>query len=327
MDHSNLFLMPVWRMLGRATWVIQARTLPKTLAITAAVLIALGILTFVPKDFYLRAKGSLQPSTKRDVFVDIGGTIETVLVQDQAKVKKGDELLRLRNTDLDVQFQDVLGQLNAARQQLDATTLSWVNAISSPTASDADRNRLGGEKRELEVRVESLAKQRELLLDKRNRLTIRSPIDGIVLLSWDVQRTLLNRTVETGQVLMSVANPEEEWELELFMAERRTGKIDQYRHDFKQQNPGQDLQVSYILATDPNTSREGTVKHVERITQMHDEEGHTVRILVALDESKHPIENKRPGAAVTGKVLCGRRAIGYCWFHEAIEWLQANVFF
>jgi hypothetical protein len=133
--------------------------------------------------------------------------------------------------------------------------------------------------------------------------------------------------VETGQVLMSIANPEGKWELELFMAERRTGKIDQYRHEVKQKNPADDLEVSYILATDPNSTRYGKVRHVERITQMHDEEGHTVRILVDLDESKNAIENKRPGAAVTGKLLCGRRSIGYCWFHEAIEWVQANVFF
>ncbi|MGE3779186.1 MAG: hypothetical protein AB7F89_18515, partial [Pirellulaceae bacterium] len=147
------------------------------------------------------------------------------------------------------------------------------------------------------------------------------------LLSWDVQRTLLNRTVETGQVLMSVADPEGGWELELFMAERRTGKVDAYRQEVKKNDPQTDLFVSYKLKADPHTTREGLVKHIERITQMHDEEGHTVRILVDLNEQTNPIANKRPGAEVTAKVLCGRRSIGYCWFHEAIEWLEANVFF
>lgn len=328
MDHSNMFLMPVWRTLGRAKWIVQTRTLPKTLTITGLVLIALGVLTFVPKDFYLKAKGSLQPSTKRDVFVDIGGTIDEVKVRDQDRVKKNQPLVMLRNTDLEVQLQDVIGQRQSALEQLNAATdaLNRASKSYSPTG-EGEKIKLGGQKRELLSRIESLNKQLDLLNDKRERLVIRSPLDGIVLLSWDVERSLLNRTVETGQILMSVANPDGKWELELFMAERRTGKIDEYRKAVKDARTDNDLKVTYILATDPKTTRYGTVKHVERITQMHEEEGHTVRILVDLDESEQAITNKRPGAAVTGKVLCGRRAIGYCWFHEAIEWLQANVFF
>jgi hypothetical protein len=58
---------------------------------------------------------------------------------------------------------------------------------------------------------------------------------------------------------------------------------------------------------------------------MHEDEGNVVRIKVAID--KQDIYDPRPSATVTGKVLCGRRSIGYAWFHEAVEWLQANVFF
>ena len=36
--HSNLFLMPLWRALGRATWVLRARTLPKTIGIVGLLL-------------------------------------------------------------------------------------------------------------------------------------------------------------------------------------------------------------------------------------------------------------------------------------------------
>jgi multidrug efflux pump subunit AcrA (membrane-fusion protein) len=247
------------------------------------------------------------------------------MVGDQTPVKTGEPLVALRNTDLEVQIQDVLGQLQAAQEQLLSTADAMVKANSNPAATQDELIKLGGEKRELNVRINSLKKQLDLLHEKKDRLVIRSPIDGIVLLSWDVERSLLNRTVETGQILMSVADPDGKWELELFMAERRTGKVDEYRNVTRDKDPNNDLKVTYILATDPKTNRYGHVKHVERITQMHDEEGHTVRILVDIDEKD--IANRRPGSAVTGKVLCGRRAIGYCWFHEAIEWLQANVFF
>ena len=37
LEHQNLFLMPVWRTLGKSRWIIKARTLPKTVAIAVAV--------------------------------------------------------------------------------------------------------------------------------------------------------------------------------------------------------------------------------------------------------------------------------------------------
>ena len=46
MEHQNLFLMPVWRALGKTRWVLQARTLPKTLSIAGGVLLVLLVLGF-----------------------------------------------------------------------------------------------------------------------------------------------------------------------------------------------------------------------------------------------------------------------------------------
>jgi len=319
LDHSNLFLMPVWRTLGKAAWVVRARTLPKTLTIAGLVLLTLGILTFVKKDFYLKAKGSLEPSVKQDVFVAVSGIVTKVHVEDQQPVQAGDPLVTLENTDLEVQLQEVLGQLQATHEQL----LAAIDAKSSRGGTDLtddEKVRLGGQIRELRARIESLERQRGLLLKKNELLNITAPISGQVMLSWDVEESLMNRTVEPGQVLMTIADPSGEWELELYMKETRAGKVDVARHNIKP-----DLAVKYVLATDPGAERDGTVEDVEDITQMHDEEGHTVRIRVGIKQSD--ITDPRPGTTVRGKVRCGKAAIGYTWFHEAIEWVQANILF
>ncbi len=88
------------------------------------------------------------------------------------------------------------------------------------------------------------------------------------MISWDVARSLKNRTVEPGQVLMSVADTRKAWELELFMPERRMGHIDAARKQM-----GDALKVRYILATDPHTTREGTVKTIEEIAQVTETRG------------------------------------------------------
>ena len=316
-EHSNLFLMPVWRTLGRAAWIVKARTLPKALTIAGLILLVLGVLTFMQKDFYLKAKGALQPIDRRDVFVNVGGTVDAVHVEDQQLVTAGDLLVELRNPDLEVEWQELLGQLQSTHEQL----MSAFDALAQPAAqmSEADRIRLEGEIADLRARKESLVAQQVLVEKKRAELKITSPISGQVMLSWDVERTLQNRPVEMGQVLMSVGNLGRDWEVELFMPERRVGHVDLANAEFSE------LDVSYILATDPKHTRTGEVIDIQRITQVHGDDGNTVRIRVGIDMSG--IADPRPGASVTGKVLCGRRSIGYTWFHEAMEWAQANIFF
>lgn len=315
LDHSNLFLMPVWRTLGKAAWVVRARTLPKTLAIAGFILVAALLLTFVKKDFYLKAKGTLQPSDKQDVFVQAPGIVTDVLVKDQQLVEAGKVLVTLKNTDLEVQLEDVRGQKQTTYEQL----ASARDALRRPlNLTDDERVRLAGQVKEYRKRIESLNLQEQLLRTKLASLEIRAPIAGKIMLSWDVEESLVNRTVEPGQVLMTVANPDGDWELELYMKETRSGHVDRARTDTPE------LPVKYVLATAPESELTGTVKDVEAITQMHDEEGHTVRIRVGLDTE---LSAPRPGTTVRGKIKCGRAPIGYTWFHEAWEWVQAHIFF
>ena len=46
MEHQNLFLMPVWRAIGKSRFLVQARTLPKTVLVVIGVLVLL--LSTVP---------------------------------------------------------------------------------------------------------------------------------------------------------------------------------------------------------------------------------------------------------------------------------------
>ena len=57
MEHQNLFLMPVWRALGKTRWVLEARTLPKTLGIAGAVLAVLLFLLVSAGAVHARGQG------------------------------------------------------------------------------------------------------------------------------------------------------------------------------------------------------------------------------------------------------------------------------
>jgi hypothetical protein len=83
LEHNNLFLMPLWRTLGKARWIVKGRTLPKTVVITALVVAVLLSLVFVPWPwgFTVQAKGKLEPVEQREVFAQINGVIEEVFVE------------------------------------------------------------------------------------------------------------------------------------------------------------------------------------------------------------------------------------------------------
>jgi hypothetical protein len=324
LDHNSIFLMPVWRSIGRMRWLVQARTLPKTIVVSAAILLLLLSLFIIRKDFNIQADGELQPVVKQDVFVPVDGDVVEVFVKDQDRVKQGDLLVKLRNTDLEVQFQDVLGQRQSKRERLFAVEYALLN---QKKLTDVERIRLSGEAKELRQELETLEKQYLLLQKKHELLEIRSPIDGEIMMSWDVEKSLMRRPVTTGQVLMTVADPGQNWEVELHMLEHRSGHVIRSRQneDWRNRYPGAGEKVTYVLATDPKTQHKGTIRDVKGITEVFEDKGQVVKMKVTID--RDDVGNPRPGASVTANVYCGRRSCGYVWFHEAWEWLQMNVFF
>lgn len=317
LEHQNLFLMPVWRAIGKSKWLVQARTLPKTVSVAIAVVVAILALVFVPGDFKLHAKGTLEPVQRRDVFAPNNGTVEQVFVTHDQKVKEGDLLAKLRDTELEVSLKRVEGELQKQIESLTATNRELMN----PRLPSEERSALGGRTMELRKSIESLQAQKELYEQKSRELEVRSPCDGIVV-TWDVANKLKTRPVQRGQILMRVADPTKDWQLELNMPDVRMGYLTRY-----QQETTPDLRVAYILATDTGSEHEGKIKEVNPAAEVKGEEGSVVPIKVAIDKRDLQNEHVRPGATVSAKVYCGRRAIGFVWFHDLVAFVQSRILF
>jgi hypothetical protein len=299
---------------------LRARTLPKTIAITAAILIALIALAVVPASFDLEARGVLQPVIKQDVFADIDGVITAVYVKHGDIVHKGQELLKLKNTDLEVQLTELRGQLasvqrqlNYVRQSSDRRTLP--GSSENPTSSS--------DYLILEARRDGLQDQIDLLREKEKRLVVLSPIAGKVV-TWNVEQHLMHRPVRVGEVLMGVVDPKDNWELEIYMPETRMGHL---KHKMSQLADGEQLVVTYILATEPSRRLSGKVgpDDVAGASELHDEEGNSTALRIHIN--KQDVHDPRPGATVIADVHCGWAPVGYVWFHEAIEWVQKTWFY
>ncbi len=317
MEHNELFLMPVWRAIGKSKWVIEARQLPYTVAISITTIVVLLILFLWPADFELSGKGKLQPANKAEIFAGESGKVYEVRVHHLDKVKKGDVLAVMRNSELENKLTAARGNYQRAREQLAAIS-SVLN--KDKKMSPAEQTKMQGEKNQHLEELKSFASQVELLEEDKKNLTVRSPIDGQVV-TWQVFDQLIGRPVEKGQVLMQLIEPQGDWEVEVQMPEDRMGYIND-----AQAAMGDALRVKYITATNPGTTHLGTVKEIHRTAEVRGEEGNTVLIRVAIDKSDLG-KDLRPGATVTAKVYCGRASIGYTWFHDLISFVQTKILF
>lgn len=311
---------PVPRVVRNSAWYLRAEQLPRTVLVLAAIVAAVLSLVLVPADFEIEAKGTLQPRQRRDVFAPRDGRVDEILTSENKDVAADSPLLVLRDPQLDLEFKRIWGDMQTAEKRLAAVQVKRVAAEFGDAKSRAEAKQFSAEESEIKEQLKSLQAQYEILQQQQAELTIRSPIAGRIL-TWDVEQLLESRPVQTGQILMTVANPKGPWELELHVPDGDVGHI----LDAQQTADGKPLNLTFILATEPNVTYEETVEDIALSTELDAEQQPSVLVSANIKESQ--ISRKRPGATVIARIHCGRRSIGYVWLRELIAAIQTHVLF
>jgi biotin carboxyl carrier protein len=321
--HTGLPLFRVLDFLGKSRVLTTARNLPKTVLALVSTAAAVAALVLVPADLRLEGKGTLEPVHHRDVFAGIDGVVEAISagIEHGADVKEGQLLATLRNIELDVALTDVLGRKAASEEQLVSTRRAL---LEDQKISADEKTRMAGRAAQLQREIESLEEQRKLYETKKLDLAVRSPIDGVVV-TWQVRDRLMLRPVEKGQVLMNIADKTGPWELEVHLPDDRLGHVN--RAAAEARAAGRDLEVDYILATDPGTRHHGTVREIHEQAEVRGEQGNTVLVRVTIDPERHEKEELGAGASVTARINCGKRPLGYVIFHDLLAFIQQQILF
>jgi hypothetical protein len=328
-NHSNILFMPLWRFLDRCLWMFRGSALPKTASILG--LLGLGLLSMflIPMDFDLQGNGKLKPTVERQVFAHADGEVEQVLIKHGDEVKKDQTLVTLKNNELEQQIQTTRGQYHQAVQQ--AYGLKR-RIDSATTLTESERIRDQQDYNQAEQEANNRQAELQLLEERKAKLERLSPIDGLVT-TWDVEKVLAARPVVTGQVLMTVADPEGPWEVEVMMPEKRMRYLDgafANERVVKTDDQGQKyLDVEIILMTKPDTKHYGKLYRpaVGQRAELDPEDGAVVRLRCVPNDKALLEISKRPGARVMADVKCGKRSVAFVIFYEVIEWIRANVLF
>jgi multidrug efflux pump subunit AcrA (membrane-fusion protein) len=282
-------------------------------AVAAALLVGPFL---IPAPFNLEARGELQPAQRRTVFAPSDGIVQEILVRDGQTVAAGDVLVKLRRPELDVELARVLGEIETARSRLAA-----IRALRAGPTGDASAVRRGqeltAEEEQLKMTLAGRDDELKLLRLQQAELELRAPLSGRVI-AWDLEQTLTGRPVARGARLLEVADVGGAWIVDLQVSERYAGDVAATRG--AQADPPA---VEFVAAVAPDRHFEGRLVRMAPAVEIDPELGVVVPSVVEAPAAAAEAIDRRPGAVVTARIHCGRRTLGYVWWHDAWRGLQA----
>lgn len=320
LQHESLWLYPVWRLLGKSKFLTATRRLPITLSIAIGLLLLTLALILIPGEFKVVCDGELVPQEIHYIYAPVDGEVlEVVPGGAEVPLKKNQidkydpyVIAKLVSHDLQARISEIRGQLDEVESRLQQK----FETIDLTGNSNSNLQNEG----ELQAQRESLLLQLGELSTKADKLSVKSKLAGTVL-THSTEEQLIGRPFKRGDKLLEVADTNGQWIVELRMPDDRIGHVLRAQSQLRD-----DLKVTCVLSTDASRSFTGRILEVARSTEIDSEKGQTVLIKVEIDAEATP-EFLRTRAKVVGKVHCGRRSLGYVWFHQVGEFLQKNVWF
>lgn len=310
-EHESIPFVSLLRLLRVPMQALKTRKA----ALIGCGLALLGILAWlIPYEFEVSGQGELQPAMRRNLFAPSDGVVDELKVRPAQQVAKGEVLAVLQSTELDFELSRVLGEKLTVEKRL-----ASIEAARLGGPGETDITKLAAEQEELQIQRKSLLEQQEILKKQQAELSVRSPMAGYVL-TWDLDRELLTRPVQRGDLLLTVASLEGDWQLEMQVPDYDIGHV---------LNAGKKgpigLPVNFLLASDPGVVYHGTVEKVANAAEVHGTAGPAVQVVVKVKDTVGTAF--RPGAKVIPKIQCGQKSIGYVWLHDVIDAVRTRLLF
>jgi len=317
-QHSNLFLLPLWKFLGKLSWFTNATNLPKTLIATTVLVLCIFTLIAVPYQFAMPAKGVIQPVTRHEIYTQVPGLIDDIPLPNQQNVlvNANQLLVKMKNPDFQSELEILRGKI--------VETMNLHHEANQRYGEASDRIeklKIQSEINEAAMNYNSMQARAAILEQKLKLLSIDSPIAGQVI-NWNVRQSLRGRPVLAGERLMTIVDLKGPWEIELYLPERGASHVLDY--DRLQEDP---LKVEFELASHPGQTFIGEVTEIDRRAELHEPHGHSLRVIVRFDYNELAEALRRPGTRVTAKIICGKKPLGFVLFREVWETVQSQVLF
>lgn len=314
-ERSEIPWLKLWQRTRRLTAAIRRRSFAAVSFVVAGIIVALAL---VPAPFVIAASGELWPSVRREVFASSSGIVDQILIAHGDVVSQGQPLIVITDPELEADTPRILGEIATASERLKGiqtarlTETSGVDSVSRARQLTADEE-------ELKERLRTLEQQKKLIEKRIEALTLRSPINGTIL-TWDVTQHLADRPVERGQSLLTIGDTTGAWIIETQVADKDVGHIFRATKDVIRE-----LDVDFQLVSEPGQTFRGQIRDLSFSSEFDEALRSYIRVVVAIDSNQ--IKHLRSGAAVSTRIRCGWKPIGYVWLRDLIDGIRSRILF
>lgn len=316
--HQTVFLLPVLQAIGRTIAWLHGRRRWAAAAIATALMVFVLICVFVKCEYRVTATGRLMPTQRSDVFAPWDGEVIEIFVEDGQAINKGEPLVRLENDELRAELVVRTAELDEKAKLV--RSLQGQLDRAERTGLREESIRLQGELKKAEIELGGTHESHRLLSNRIQKLTVTSPLDGIVA-AFQVHQDLFLRPVQRGNRLLQVVSPEGSWELVLEVPEHRSGHVLTALNSSESRT----LSLTYVLATEVERKLRGELTYTATRADASEKQGSIVFATAHIN--KEELRDRHVGAEVHAKIDCGKKALGYVLFGDVIEFFQRHVWF
>ncbi len=312
LQHNQLARLGQW-------WQRRTRAFPSPWKTIIALVVLAGLLSvaLMPVDFKIQASGTLQPEHRQRIFAPDTAVVHEVMVRHGEIVAQDQLLLKMRDDKLNLDRARVDGEiatLDKERKAIQATRLQMAPAT---TAEKEEFDRLTTKEEQLQRRIDELQHEVRILEEVSNTLQVNSPMAGQVL-TWEVDDQLKQRPVDRGDLLMTIADTNGPWQLELEVSDRDIGYV------LKAYEDRRTLRVDYFLPMQPERTRSGSIRRIGVSARTDaDQQLTSVPVIIEVGGKQG---DRRAGASVVARIDCGKRPLAYVWSRRLIDTLRARWF-
>lgn len=313
--HSMIFLQPILQKIGWMQQLLFRDHRNRTLLGIGAVIAAILFLCLFPIEHKMKVHGVLQPKLRRDIHTITDGQMSEFFVDHGDKVKKGEKLFTQHSFNLSFQISDLERQIRAAKDeiQLNVTKRGRANLRSDEKATISQTIK------SLENKWYDLEHQLTLLRTRQESLVVTSSLDGTVL-TWDAKSRLEGKPFAANDYVMTIADEEGEWQLEMKIPQGKIGYINQAMLD----NKDQPLLSNYHIATNPSLKFSGKLIEIAERAELGQSGQPEFRAVITADPESR--DGLKAGVGVTARIHCGKRPIGFVWTYQIIDYFRTWMF-
>lgn len=300
------------------------------LAFLGLLSLAIASMCLIQTDLIISAEGNVVSESEKSVFAANDGVITKLHVEHGDHVRTGELLVEMSSNEIESGLGLLKGDIETERKRLSAIEAVKSSIDRGTREGQRELGRLSSQEIESQQQIENLNIELTQLEMEKQRLQLKSPLDGIVV-TRDVKAKLLDRPVDRGSSLLQLIASDGKWLAKIRVPDSRISHLMNRlpeAHEHGEEYDAREtsrIPVTLSIATHPEKEFAGVIRDVSNVAEVDERTGQAF-IMTTIELSHDDDITFQPGSSAIAEFNCGTTSIGYAWFNEFIDSIRYRFF-